>query len=433
MGNFKKPVLFTFSSNILLLLLSIILSIIINRALGPYVKGIYTFYITIPLLLSSFLSFGLESSNVYFIGKRKIPVHNLINNSIYFYLSIFIVLSLLFKIFEKNFCFNIKNYTSSNYILYLILIATPLIIENKFLLSILLGLKRYKSYNSLQIIQVFLLIVSFSLYIIFFKNNDVSIFILIWTFSILLNLLIILIFLRKYIKLCKFDFHLFRLTINYSIKNYIANITTFLIYRSDYFVISLFLSPNYLGYYSVATVLSEKLWLIPSSIGTILYPKISAEKKYNKHSTIISLKFTLIIMFFLIIILVLFSQIIITTLYGSSYKLAANIVYFLAPGIFLLSIPKILTADLNGRGLPQYSAIYSFIAFLINLLLNLILIPKIGIIGAAISTSISYFYVSIMILIIYKKITHIGWKEFLINKNDIKQLMKFIRYEKANS
>jgi len=177
MGNFKKDTFITFNSNIALLFLFLIFSILLNRSLGPELKGIYTFYMTIPLLLSAFLSVGLESANVYFIGKRKIHPGKLISNSLIIYMAILLILIILsfilffFKIFP-----HISGYTISKVLFFLSLFSTPLIMENNFLSTIVLGLQKYTLYNILKLISVLFLIIAVAICIFIFKRVSITTF-----------------------------------------------------------------------------------------------------------------------------------------------------------------------------------------------------------------------------------------------------------------
>ncbi len=431
MENFRRNTLLTLYSNIALLLLFLLFSVLLNRSLGPHLKGIYTFYMTIPLLLNAFLSFGLESANVYFIGKKGIKPHKLISNSIFVYSVVFLIVLLLYLfLYHSNLLSGFKQYGSNRILLLLSLLSTPIIMENTFLSTIVLALQKYNLYNILKFIPILFLTIMVAICIFFLKYVNIIIFFSLWIASLIISISFYLFVLREHLHMEKFDVKFFIKTIRYSFKNYIANLSSFLIYRSDYFIISLFLPPKFLGFYSVATVVSEKLWLIPSSIGTVLYPKVSNQKEYNKDTTLFSLKINFLLMIILGLLLGAISNPLIKFLYGKAFLPTSKIILFLLPGIVFLAIPKLLTADLNGQGHPEFSAIYSFIGFIINLVLNIILIPKYGILGAAISTSISYIYISIMILISYKKLVHCRWNDFMINKNDITKLPNVIKIRK---
>jgi O-antigen/teichoic acid export membrane protein len=58
------------------------------------------------------------------------------------------------------------------------------------------------------------------------------------------------------------------------------------------------------------------------------------------------------------------------------------------PGVVALSISKILTSDLAGRGLLQYGAYSSAISLVATVVCDLLLIPKWGIAGAAVASNL---------------------------------------------
>jgi O-antigen/teichoic acid export membrane protein len=71
------------------------------------------------------------------------------------------------------------------------------------------------------------------------------------------------------------------------------------------------------------------------------------------------------------------------------------------PGVLLLVVFRILNSRLAGMGKPQV-AIYSFIpALVINLLLNLLWIPRYGGMGAVWATNISYSFGCVIFLFAY--------------------------------
>jgi O-antigen/teichoic acid export membrane protein len=62
----------TFIRQILAGILQIATLIILSRILGVTSMGQYTLAILLPTLLSQILSFGLQSANIYGIGRKKI-------------------------------------------------------------------------------------------------------------------------------------------------------------------------------------------------------------------------------------------------------------------------------------------------------------------------------------------------------------------------
>jgi O-antigen/teichoic acid export membrane protein len=76
--------------------------------------------------------------------------------------------------------------------------------------------------------------------------------------------------------------------------------------------------------------------------------------------------------------------------------------------VILLGGAKVLTNEIAGRGYPHYNSFTSGVALILTVLFDLILIPRFGIIGAALASSIAYgtiFFVAIGFYIVVSRRT----------------------------
>jgi O-antigen/teichoic acid export membrane protein len=76
-------------------------------------------------------------------------------------------------------------------------------------------------------------------------------------------------------------------------------------------------------------------------------------------------------------------------------------------------------AELHAQEKVHYATWASGIAALINLGLNFLLIPRIGISGAALASSVSYAFLSLVITWYYLRETHVPWTVLLPCQNDL--------------
>jgi Na+-driven multidrug efflux pump len=89
---------------------------------------------------------------------------------------------------------------------------------------------------------------------------------------------------------------------------------------------------------------------------------------------------------------------------------------------------KTLTADLAGRGKPQFGTYASFISFAINIPLNIYLIPKWGISGAAFASSVAYIIATVIVIIAFINISGKSLFDIvLIKKQDFQDYKNFFR------
>ena len=100
----------------------------------------------------------------------------------------------------------------------------------------------------------------------------------------------------------------------------------------------------------------------------------------------------------------------------------------LLPGVIAISLGKVLCSYLGGIGKPVFATYASLAALIVNIGLNVLLIPKWGIAGAALATSISYSLDTVIIFIVFSKLAKIKPIDILVVKlEDIKSYLRIAR------
>lgn len=178
--------------------------------------------------------------------------------------------------------------------------------------------------------------------------------------------------------------------------------------KMDKVMIGLFLDEHAVGVYTVAARLSESWYFIGIAISQSIFPRLldrysqSNDKQNKEFSKIYSLMIYINIP--VILFVLFFSDTIIKVIFDSSYIESANVlkVHFLS-SIFVF-IGLIGNKWLIINGLNNFSLVKSFCGFIINLVLNIFLIPRYGIIGAAWATLLSQIVASYLIFIFDKRL-----------------------------
>ena len=180
-------------------------------------------------------------------------------------------------------------------------------------------------------------------------------------------------------------------TISYGLKAHLGACAQFLNYRLDIFFVQYYLGFTQLGYYTLAVALAELLWDLPFSVSTALFQKVSSstETDANKLTPLIC-RNTFFLMLLVTSGVFLLGEVIIRIAYSPAFLPSALPLRILLPGILILSITKVLSGDLSGRGKPIYSTRAALVALFLNIPLNFLFIPKWGIAGAAFASTISY-------------------------------------------
>ena len=113
--------------------------------------------------------------------------------------------------------------------------------------------------------------------------------------------------------------------------------------------------------------------------------------------------------------------------FGSDFKESASVLKYLLFGVLFLSGFKLLNQDLAGKGKPWVSMKAMLPGLLINIALNVYLIPKYGAIGAAFASSVSYGVAILLFLHFYSLTAGIKIKDmFNYKKSDFKPIVVFL-------
>jgi len=96
-------------------------------------------------------------------------------------------------------------------------------------------------------------------------------------------------------------------------------------------------------------------------------------------------------------------------LFGVALAESVPVLQILLPGVVILTIYKVMTMDLAGRGKPWISMGAMFPPLIVNIVLNIILIPSLGANEAAIASTISYSTAGIVFLFLYCRETDQYW------------------------
>jgi len=182
----------------------------------------------------------------------------------------------------------------------------------------------------------------------------------------------------------------------------------------DIIMLTYFRSLEEVGLYNAAMPTSKMLWRLGAILVVILLPlstELWNKKEFKRLREGISFlyKYLYIIIFPSAIVLFLFPKIVLSLLFGEAYLGAVYALRILSVGAIFIVLSKINFSMLTGFGHPKFVAKTTITTAIINLIGNLILIPLIGIEGAAISTSISFF---LMFLFSFSKLKKSVKSEF---------------------
>lgn len=417
---FEKDVMINFAIQIILFIFSFVTGVIISRTLGPSGKGIYSIATMIPAMAALLINLGLNSSNIYYIGKKTYPTGTIIGNTFFFALFAGTLLSAILLCFSGKLSLLFLKDANPVY-LYLTLPSITLILLFSNIYNIFIAHRdmiKLAIHNVSQVLIYFLIIV-----LLFFFNgvtvqNIIFAFLAGYTVSTVVG--VYFIFKSNYFLKLSIDLQVFYEMIKFGFKQHLGAIFQIFNYQLDMFIIAVMLNSTQVGLYSIAVLIGGVIWYIPNSLSQILFSKTAASSSNtaNDFTPLVCRNVTFLV--FLIVSFVFFiAGPLIPFIFTDKFNPSIIALRLLLPGIFFLSISKVLASDIVGRGFPHYASYASFISLLFTITLDLVLIPIYGINGAAVASSIAYFVHALVTLYYFNKITKISLKEvFLIKLAD---------------
>lgn len=404
-----KNTLSNFVTKLAVYPIGFISSVIVARILGPEDRGIYTYLLLLTSFLLPILTFGIGGGITYYISSKE-------NKPDAVFVTVFLT-SIFFGFLITGIIFILWYFqklgaTGNRIQLLDLLLLLGAVVSNTvffFVSRMLTGDSKFTALNWLTIAQGLI--------------NPVLLLILVWIFGLglhgasaslfAINTIICIASLvfavRSYNLYFGLDLQFIKKSFRYGIKGWLGDMAVRANLRLDQILLGAAVSASALGIYSVAVMLVELIWIIPDAIGPVLFNKIAAEKDINERINLTNKINRILIGLSVVIGVLLFIGtyfIILPYGYGKAYDGVVMPLLLMIPGSILFIIAKVITKLLSGSGKIGATSTAMVIGSLMTILFYFLLIPRYGLIGAALGSSLGYISVSLACIYQYNK--HFG-------------------------
>ena len=415
-------------------------NILLARILGPLERGVLNAIVALIELVVLVVGFGLPTSAAYHAARGEhprtfVPTLAVISALVGIIVSIIVYalchVSVLFKGFDEL----VAPWA-------LLAAATSVFFFVRLIIHhYLIGSGRVTSSNWLRLIESGLPLILFLLFIWLWRS-DLPAAITSWTTGYAAVALIsVWIVWNLNRDVGKPDGLVARSIVGFGVRSYWGNVFQVIIFRSDLILISVLVGAEAVAFYAVAVVGAEML-LIFSEAGTTVATRMllggsSKDESARVETTQNIARWTFYIMLPAGIFLALTREFWIWLAFGTAFLPAADALFWLMPGMVFLAVSGFVKLDLTGRGRPGWISIVLSICAIANLVLNFLLIPQWGIVGAAVASSITYAIMTITYCILFKIETAAPLRRFLIDLSEdskaIASMQKLLRTHRDGS
>jgi len=299
----------------------------------------------------------------------------------------------------------------------LVLVAIPLSTFGTYALSLLIGLNRIRERSVLVVLNQFATLGLAVLFLSVF-HATAQLGMLAMLAGLLIALVSARIFLRGHLKFQQANRpalpHV-KKALNLGFRGQLGNVATYFNYRLDVFIVNYYLSTAAVGLYAVGVMVSEAIWQVPNAAAMALVPRTARQHgQSGAEFTCLICRQVLAMAFLAAVIVAVLSAWAIPMVFGESFLASVPVIWWILPGTVALAASKVMCADLMARGMPEYSSIFAFVTLIVTVVLDLVLIPRMGIQGAALASSAAYFLNSTMVAIVLRRKLGVTWKALLV-------------------
>lgn len=377
-----------FTTKVLRIIFSLVISIWVARYLGPTDYGLFNYVLSIVMLMSIFASLGLEQIFVKKLIEKKVDKNKLIGTTLLLKLvgSLFIVILALSFALMKN--------ENEVFILLIFFISLSYIFKSFEVITFWFESQQLSKLSSK--IDLYAMIISslFKVGIILLASN------IVWFgFSVLLEAILIatgllIIYMKENsFTAWSFSLPLAKELLSSALPLILAGALYTIYTRIDQIMLGDLVGNTSVGIYVAAVVLSQGWLFIPAIVGKAFYPLMLKSKETSREKYLeITQHLLNIISFISIITSILISFLsyyLISLTFGEKYILSAPILALHVWGGIFTAMSVISYRYFITENLQKTSFYRGLVGLIVNVLLNLILIPLYQGFGAAISTVIS--------------------------------------------
>ena len=389
-------------SNIVILALSLVSSIVLARLLGPSGRGALAAVLVVPGVVISLLDMGVKQAAVYFLGKDRMPVRDVV--------STVLLLAVLTSLAAVATAVGVMSASGTlKYGLVAVVLAVtvvPLRMVANYIRGVALGRKDVKYYNRIN----------------YFESpiNLLGIVVLVGVFgwgyrgalmSYLVGAVVIAVYSLRYLRsqaplVLRYVRGLPSRMLTMGAAYSAAAFALTLNYKVDVFLLDQMVSPAEVGWYALAANAAQLVWKGPAQAGPIVFAR-SADASDSTAFTVRMAGLVRVSLWFCVLggtAFFFLCEWLIPVVYGSEFAASVGVCQLLIPGVVCAIVFKLLHNDFAGKGRPLVSLAILGPCAVVNVVLNLWWVPHSGIQGAALATTVTYSVAALLFAALYARL-----------------------------
>lgn len=423
-GGGRSSVLFSGSHTVATSALQVVgafaTAVVIARVLGPEGKGAYDLFVTTAILMNTFLGMSLASGITYVAASGRVDVTRLTRESILFAGAVGVVAGGILAVLSGGrFGSLLLPSTLGAQAPLLAGLTVGALALSTLFRAVLTGQRRFIAANHRDLAKQVAGLLSILAAVGITKHFGGSMV----NAAIVANLTAVLIASFLYLSAARrvgagsIGVGGLGACFAFAIPSHLATVVQFLNYRLDVFFVNGLAGPEQLGLYQIAVLITQSLSLVPSAAQAVLFPTVAASQRSREVDRLQVARANRLLMIVSLaggLVILVLAPWAIPAAFGAKFSGSVSALYWLLPGSVVFTASTVLAGYFAGIGRPRTNLVVSTCGLLVTIPLDLILIPRWGIRGAAIASSLSYATSSVAICWLFVRETGLSVKQLVV-------------------
>jgi O-antigen/teichoic acid export membrane protein len=224
------------------------------------------------------------------------------------------------------------------------------------------------------------------------------------------------------------DLALARRSLAFGAKAHVGRVMQLGNYRLDQWLLGAIAGPRELGLYSVAVAWAEALWYLPTALSAVQRPRlVRAARSEAARQAALVFRGVVLVTACVGAVIVASAPILCTVIFGSEFEGSVDDLRMLVAGAFGMVALKLLGNALVAQGQPLLQSLAIGSGFVLTVVLDIVLIPPLGGLGAATASTIAYSAAGIVMGAAFVRALDVRPGELVPRLGDARALLQRVR------
>ena len=398
--------------------------LIIARGLGPDGRGTIAFVVVSALILSRVAAFGLTDGTLVFASQRPAMRPQLLSNLLVFTLPAGLIVAGIAAIGLLQLGSAAPGGVGPGEIL-LLVVGTVCVTVQDTTDNFLVG--SGKIWQRAAVLAISPWVYAFVAAALLFAGAlTVTSGAAAWALSNLFGAIALVVVAFRGLSFVRPHLPLLRESIGFGLRAWVGHLASFLNLRVDQIILGVIATQAALGIYAAAVNGSEVLLYFPAAVATTLVPTLARSDPTTRHEQALrTFRLLAITSAASIVAAAILGPVMLPLLFGPRFQTSVPPVLWLLPGVLGFSASRVFSSALLASTAAGRSSVGSITALGVGVVLDFILIPPFGAVGAGAAASAAFLSSGAITLLLYRHRMPFPWSSLIPGRADLALMWRF--------